>query len=429
MNRKKHCTLFAFPLIVILPVVSTISCSKSNDNKNDFIDIGDENLDLDDKPNYDDNDSIIDINDIKLDIRWIKAFRNDKTIYSNSIENYIFDNGDELLNNDEFNIQYVGINEYLPTYSIYDKKIKKYYQTSIDCKYQKFIDNFTKTQTKHYISTKIIENYKNEMIVEHNVSDRNFFIPVDTSDNSISFIKNEYVWFETLWGSNKNGTKESIFNLNISSTKIREMLFGAFEQNMDNLFIKNIKATDLYLLPKTIVLDDPVNYVNFWIENLKNNENEKYYSLTKDEKTKVSLDIPNRNNVKSQKWSGVICGKGISGDIPWTNYPNGISLSMLSMLNSNSKDYDNIISRINASNSSSAKNYFNEIINKGKRISINIVKEFKNNVNDIISLDFFTKINAGASSGSFAADGTHVGLYNISGIQKMSLTYLEYKKF
>ena len=55
------------------------------------------------------------------------------------------------------------------------------------------------------------------------------------------------------------------------------MLFGSQEQNYDNYIIQNVQATDLYLLPKAILIDSPINYFDFNIDDIQNNNTKDFF--------------------------------------------------------------------------------------------------------------------------------------------------------
>ena len=74
------------------------------------------------------------------------------------------------------------------------------------------------------------------------------------------------------------------------------MLFGSQEQNHDNYIIQNIQATDLYLLPKVILIDSPINYFNFNIDDIQNNNTADFFTLSDNEKSKIEIDLPNNGN-------------------------------------------------------------------------------------------------------------------------------------
>lgn len=56
------------------------------------------------------------------------------------------------------------------------------------------------SKIKQFLFQEIVSDYSTNMIINHNVSDENFFVPIDTSDSSISFEKNDIITFESSWG-------------------------------------------------------------------------------------------------------------------------------------------------------------------------------------------------------------------------------------
>lgn len=365
--------------------------------------------------------------DFKLNIEWKKGFLGEKVIFFDSNKEFIFKLGEILFDSSEFELQYVGYNKQ-HYYSLLDKAINKYYLSSIEASYDKLIKIWTIAKIKNHIYTTLIESYKKEMIIEHNVSDENFFIPVDTSDLSASFELNNTIKFESSWGAWNSVKANAIFNLSIKAEKIREMLLGSREEDYDNFVIKNVKATDLYLLPKIIVMDPPINYFNFKINDIKNLDNDKFYELSQDEKENLKIDVPGIDNNKITNWNGVILNKVLSGIVIDQNYIDGISSSMKNLINYNKNFYGDIISRINVSSRNLVEAYVTNILQKGKRISINIEKEYAPN-ESLVSLNINSSSEAGANSLGIFANGSEASLYEISCIQKMSLNFIEYKKF
>ncbi|MBD5423432.1 MAG: hypothetical protein HDR43_02965 [Mycoplasma sp.] len=336
--------------------------------------------------------------------------------------------GEIILEQDEFQIQYVGHDNNIPCFTLFDKTIKKYYLSEVNCSYEKLIKIWSKSRLKEHIYTNLIQSYKSEMIINHNISEADFFVPVDTSDNSLIFEKNDLIWFESSWNVWNKQSGNSIFNININSNKIREILFGPLEQNYDNLIIKNVNATDLYILPKIIVMDTPIKYFDFNINDIKDVDNNKNYELSLDEKSKINIDVPGINDNKYLNWVGMVYNKVLSGIVVDNNYIGGISSTLKNIINSNINDYGDVLSKINASNRPLVEKYVDDIMKKGKKISINISKKYVEN-DELIKLNINSSIYSGANSSSLIADGSHVGIYDISCIQKMNINFIEYKKF
>ena len=422
--NKNFFLLSSLSTSILISTLLTISCSHKSNNtleSNPPIEKPAEpptiiNPDLDINDNY------------NIEINWLQGFRDQKTSFLNKDPNFLFEIDETILNDLNFNIQYIGDNKKIPCYSIYDKKIKKYYLASGKLNYQYLFQNSSYAKIKKFLSDKLIKNYQEKMIIKHYISDENFFIPIDPSDKSLFFIKNKMISFKSSWGVGNSAREYPTFNIKMSSNKIREMLFGPFEQNYRNFFIEDVEATDLHILPKMIILDSPVNYFDFNIDTIKNNFDDKFLSLTKDETTRINIDIPGKNGIKSQNWIGTVCGMNLSGTIASTKYLNGISSLITTMIDTNNFNYDNVLDRINNSNKQSVKEYVDEIVKKGKKIKIGIKNKFSNN-NELISYDVNTTIKAGANAANLFGDRTTVGLYDISAIQKMKVNFIEYKKF
>lgn len=424
--KKYKKLFFTIPFLSLLPTIM-VSCSNDNgdtQNPSNDGDINDDN----EKPPIDDNQTNIDINNFNVKIDWIRGFRNEVSKYNTSSISYIFNIDEKILDNEEMKINYIGDYDLIPSYSIFFKKINKYYVCTLNTDYIKMYEKFSKLKIKNFLATKMEKDFKNNMIIVHEISDKDFFVPLDSSDESINFDKNELISFQTAWGVVKEQTKNSIFNINITKRKIREIIFGAKEQNFDNFYIENVNFSDLYILPKMIILDDPLNDFHFNINLIRNNKNEQIFELTKDEKNAIKLDIPNQNNIKSQFWTGTVCGQELKGYIAETKYASGISSIINTLIDSNNKNYANVLDRIISSNKENVKNFVNEIYNKGKRIKINIENISFDNIENLISLNINSSIKAWAGSSSLFGDGTTVGIYNINAIQKLGLTMTEYVK-
>ena len=265
------------------------------------------------------------------------------------------------------------------------------------------------------------------MIINHNVSDENFFVPIDTSDSSISFEKNDIITFESSWGVWNNQQGNAILNINIDHAKIRKMLFGSQEQNYDNYIIQNVQATDLYLLPKAILIDSPINYFDFNIDDIQNNNTKDFYTLSDNEKSKIGIDLPNNGN-KHVNWSSSICNNTMNGIVINEEFIGGISSQIANLIKFDANNYDNVLEKIQEPEKNQAKNYFAKIIDKGKRISLNIKQNYIES-SSLVNLKVFASIFSGANSMNLIADGSSIAIYDISGIQKMNINFKEYKKF
>lgn len=445
MIKNKYLNLIILGLITIPTTIAT-SCNKqkiiTNDqetqpNNNGIIKDENNNTNNDTNNNTNnnqneennDNENIIPIDIENIKINWIEGFKEKDKIFLETTEDFIFEIEDIIFDNEKYQIKYLGDYKNTPSYSLYIKDIEKYYINLIEAKYELLKKYFSKNKIQKLISNKTIEDFENNMIIKYEIKDDNFFIPIDTSDESLTFDKNEIISFKSSWGVSNSQKKDINFNIKISSTKIREILFGAFEQNLDNFFIKNIEATDLYLLPKIVVINEPINYFDFNVNVLKNNLDEKKIDLTNDEKSILNVEIPGKNNIDYQLWAGKINEQIVNGKIVKSKYENGLSNTIIQMLNSNSKEYDNVINRINLSNQKDVEEYVNEIFTKGKRIKINKNINFINNKNDLLSLNFNSSIKAGANATNLLGDRTTACVYQISTIQKMKLNFEEYKKF
>ncbi len=216
-------------------------------------------------------------------------------------------------------------------------------------------------------------------------------------------------------------------NIKIDKSKIRETLFGPLEKSYDNFFITNLHATNLYLLPKLVIIDTPINYFDFNINDVQNVNTDYFYTLTDEEKSKITLDIPTNDN-NSIQWRGDIGQQYVSGQIINNNYIGGISSNFINLFNSNSTNYGDILDKIKDSEKNNVKNYIEQIIYKGKRISINIDEKY-NEDEKILNLKIYSSIYSGANSTNLVADGSSAAIYDVSGIQKMSISFTEYKKF
>lgn len=433
---KKNKKLFPFLMLGSLIPISIITSCNTTTSNNDLNNnqpteppstIPPENPPTPSTPDDGGNNNQITEDDFKLGIEWKKGFLDEKVIFFESNKEFIFKLGEIIFDSNEFELQYVGYNKQ-HYYSLIDKEINKYYLCSIEASYDKLTKIWTIAKIKNHIYTNLIESYKKEMIIEHNVSDENFFIPIDTSDSSASFELNNTIKFESSWGAWNSAKANAIFNLSIKAEKIREMLLGSREKDYDNFVIKNVKATDLYLLPKIIVMDPPINYFNFKINDIKNLDNDKFYELSQDEKENLKIDVPGIDNNKFINWNGVILNKVLSGIIIDQDYAKGISSSMKNLINYNKNFYGDIISRINVSSRNLVESYVTNILQKGKRISINTEKKYAPN-ESLISLNINSSSEAGANSLGIFANGSEASLYEFSCIQKMSLNFIEYKKF
>lgn len=436
---KKNKKLFPFFMIGSLIPISIITSCNATTSNNDLNSnqptqppstIPPENPPASSTPNNpseEDNKDQITEEDFKLNIEWKKGFLDEKVIFFDGNKEFIFKLGEIIFDSNEFELQYVGYNKQ-HYYSLLDKAINKYYLCLVEASYDKLIKIWTIAKIKNHIYTNLIESYKKEMIIEHNVSDENFFIPIDTSDSSASFELNNTIKFESSWGAWNSAKANAILNLSIKSKKIREMLLGYREEDYDNFFIKSAKATDLYLLPKIIVIDPPINYFNFKVNDIKNLDNDKFYELSQDEKENFKIDVPGIDNNEITNWNGIVLNKVLSGIVIDQYYVNGISSSMKNLINYNKNFYGDIISRVNVSSRNLVESYVTNILQKGKRISINVEKEYTPN-ESLISLNINSSFEAGANSLGIFADGSEVSLYEFSCIQKMSLNFIEYKRF
>lgn len=421
MNIKKKYLTILFSPILLLPTF-LISCSSSTDNYFD-----NSNVDEVIPPTENDNiiqPPIINENDFKVNILWKKGFQNENTFFFTGNGEYIFKLGDIVINQDGYIIQYVGTENNVHYYSLFDESIKKYYLLSLDFQYQKLMQIWSVSKIKQFLFQEITKDYLKNMIIDHNILDSNFFIPIDTSDLSISFEKNDVITFESSWGVWNNQQGKTIFNVNIDQTKIRKILFGSQEETYDNYLIKDIQATDLYLLPKSILIDTPINYFDFNIDDVQNNKTTEFFNLSNEEKSKMSIDLPKQYI----NWSCNICNKTLNGWVNNEEFVGGISSQIINLVKFDGNNFDNVIDKIQEPEKNLAKNYFEKIINKGKRISLNIKQENVNSKNSI-SLKIYVSIYSGANSTSLIADGSSIAIYDISGIQKMNINFKEYKKF
>lgn len=418
--KKKYLTILLSP-ILLLPTF-LISCSSSTDNYFD-----NSNVDEVIPPTENDNiiqPPIINENDFKVNILWKKGFQNENTFFFTGNGEYIFKLGDIVINQDGYIIQYVGTENNVHYYSLFDESIKKYYLLSLDFQYQKLMQIWSVSKIKQFLFQEITKDYLKNMIIDHNILDSNFFIPIDTSDLSISFEKNDVITFESSWGVWNNQQGKTIFNVNIDQTKIRKILFGSQEETYDNYLIKDIQATDLYLLPKSILIDTPINYFDFNIDDVQNNKTTEFFNLSNEEKSKMPIDLPKQYI----NWNCNICNKTLNGWVNNEEFVGGISSQIINLIKFDGNNFDNVIDKIQEPEKNLAKNYFEKIINKGKRISLNIKQENVNSTN-LISLKIYASIYSGANSTSLIADGSSIAIYDISGIQKMNINFKEYKKF
>ena len=140
------------------------------------------------------------------------------------------------------------------------------------------------------------------------------------------------------------------------------------------------------------------------------------------------IDIPGKGGVNKMSWSGTIMGQQHSGTIAETLYTDGISSYITQMIDSNSTNYGNIIEKINKSNVEKVKQYTNKIFNDGKRIKIDVETKFDKDKKLTFSFCINSTISVGANAGDIFGDWTEACLYNVTGLQKMSLSFKEYKK-
>lgn len=421
--KKKYLAILSSP-ILLLPTF-LISCSSSSD-----INFDNPNIEEIIPPENSDNvvqPPIINDNDFKVNISWKKGFQNENTFFFNGNNNYIFNLGDIIINQDGYIIQYVGSENDIYYYSLFDETIKKYYLLSLNFEYEKLSQIWSMSKIKQFLFQEIVSDYSANMIINHNVSDENFFVPIDTSDSSISFEKNDIITFESSWGVWNNQQGNTILNINIDHAKIRKMLFGAQEQNYDNYIIQNIQATDLYLLPKVILIDSPINYFNFNIDDIQNNNTADFYTLSDNEKSKIEIDLPTNGN-KYVNWSSSICNNTMNGIVINEEFIGGISSQIANLIKFDANNYDNVLEKIQEPEKNQAKNYFAKIIDKGKRISLNIKQNYTES-SSLVNLKVFASIFSGANSMNLIADGSSIAIYDISGIQKMNINFKEYKKF
>lgn len=420
--KKKHLAIFSSP-ILLLPIFS-ISCSSSSNNYKDTPN-NEEIVPPENNNNNNTQPPIINDNDFKVDISWRKGFQNENTFFFNGNNNYIFNLGDIIVNQDGYKIQYVGTEANIYYYSLFDESIQKYYLLSLNFEYEKLSQIWSISKIKQFLFKEITNDYMKNMIINHNISDENFFVPIDVSDSSVLFEQNDIISFESSWGVWNNKQGKTICNITIDHNKIKKMLFGNQGQNYDNFIIKNINATDLYLLPKAILIDTPINYFHFNIDDIQNNNTSDFYTLSDEEKSKSSIDLPTDKHIN---WSSNICDITINGTVIDEEYVGGISSQIGNLIKFDENNYGNIIDKIEESQKNIAKNYFEKIINKGKRISLNIKQDY-NETSNLINLKIFLSTFSGANSISLIADGSSVGIYNITGIQKMNINFTEYKKF
>ena len=422
--KKKYLAILSSP-ILLLPTF-LISCSSSSD-----INFDNPNIEEIIPPENSDNviiqPPIINDNDFKVNISWKKGFQNENTFFFNGNNNYIFNLGDIIINQDGYIIQYVGSEKDVYYYSLFDETIKKYYLLSLDFEYEKLSQIWSMSKIKQFLFREITSDYSTNMIINHNVSDENFFVPIDTSDSSISFEKNDIITFESSWGVWNNQQGNAILNINIDHAKIRKMLFGSQEQNYDNYIIQNVQATDLYLLPKAILIDSPINYFDFNIDDIQNNNTKDFYTLSDNEKSKIGIDLPNNGN-KHVNWSSSICNNTMNGIVINEEFIGGISSQIANLIKFDANNYDNVLEKIQEPEKNQAKNYFAKIIDKGKRISLNIKQNYIES-SSLVNLKVFASIFSGANSMNLIADGSSIAIYDISGIQKMNINFKEYKKF
>ena len=118
--KKKYLAILSSPLL-LLPTF-LISCSSSSD-----INFDNPNIEEIIPPENSDNvviqPPIINDNDFKVNISWKKGFQNENTFFFNGNNNYIFNLGDIIINQDGYIIQYVGSENDVYYYSLFDETI------------------------------------------------------------------------------------------------------------------------------------------------------------------------------------------------------------------------------------------------------------------------------------------------------------------
>lgn len=406
-------------LIPIISAFSTISCSKTENNTNDnyYPDIPEiEEPILPSEP----SDEEITNNDLKTEIVWLESFNDQKKNFYEMFENFIFAINEKIYENDEYLLEYIGNVNNVPCYSIKIKEINKFYICSVAASYDKLSNKYTKPRIKDFIFEEVKKSFEKDMKENHEIEDDDLFVLLDPSDFSISFDINENLNFLSSWGVNNSQSKSIVFNININVEKIKQMLFGNHFNRYDNFKINQIKFTDLFILPRTIIWNEPINYIDFKINSIKNMNEDKFLVLTNDEKNSINLEIPGKNN-KKQYWTGTVLNKTLSGYIVQNEFSNGLSSSLANFVNVYNKDNPNLIDRINSSNKDQIEEHFNKIKNNAKKFSINITD---NN----LSLKINSTIKGGANSANLFGDRTEGGIYNIECIQKIKLSFTEYKK-
>lgn len=417
-------------LTLITPLTSVVSCSSQTDYNN----------------HYNEDDAITPPNNIEddrtietylLNINWIQGFRDEKTSYLASEENFVFELNQVILDNNKFTIEYVGLNEFdKHNFSLFNKEINKFYLATIDAQFDQIKNKFSISNIKNYICDNLINNYQKNMIINHSISDDNFFIPIDLSDGSIIIEKNEITKLNNFPFLNPFIINETSleYNINISSKKIREILFGGQEQNFQNFKIKDFNLKDLYILPMAMNSNDKaVSLLKYKINTIRNNDDYKNKTLTKDETNEINLEIPYKNYDYCVYTNQKINNKSYSGYVIKTEYINGISSSMNSIIDSNNSKYENIYERIIETSKGQFNSYSEQIINNGKRIKMDYKYDFIENKDSLVSFNINSKcytrqLNPPQTRAESRSGNEMIGIYNIKALQKMSLNFTEYKK-
>ena len=164
--NKKYLSILFLPTL-ILPT-SVISCLVSSNNKNDLY-LEDEILPPNDNNEID--KLVINENDFKVDISWKKGFRDENTFFFEGSNDYIFKLGEIIIDQDNYIVQYVGCENKVYYYSLYDKSIKKYYLLSLDFFIDKLPIIWSMSKIKFFIFENIVNSYLENMVINHNITD------------------------------------------------------------------------------------------------------------------------------------------------------------------------------------------------------------------------------------------------------------------
>ena len=161
-----------------------------------------------------------------------------------------------------------------------------------------------------------------------------------------------------------------------------------------------------------IVISNPINYFEFNINNIRNSKDDKMLELSSDEKNKINLDIPGKNNTKTKYWKGTILDKTISGNIIDTPFVDGVASLIPSRILVDESNIGKTKQSITGLDKDKIINFNDDIFNKGKRIKIGISSK---NVDDFekFNLNVNTSIKVGANAGNIFGDWTSAALYDV----------------